>query len=103
MDNIPSTITWTPDGQSVLHFTGSRQQSTWRLMRAPASGGESVFDGLEYATVRNDPLLPVLAISPPYSLTVSPDGSRVAFGADAGKTSQLVALDNVNAVIARAR
>ena len=51
----------------------------------------------------NDSALPVLAPFPPYSLTVSPDGSRVAFGINAGASNQLVALDNVNAVIARAR
>jgi Tol biopolymer transport system component len=102
-DNIPGTIAWTPDGQSVLFFTGSAQQSTWRLMRASAGGGEPVFDGLERATLQNDSLLPALVPDPPFSLTVSPDGSRVAFTVDAGRVSQLVALDNVNAVIARAR
>jgi Tol biopolymer transport system component len=100
---IPSTIAWTPDGQSVLFFTGSAQQSTWRLMRVSAGGGEPVFDGLERATLQNDSSLPVLAPPPPLSLTISPDGTHVAFGAYAGQSSQLVALDNVYSAIARAR
>lgn len=108
MDNIPGTIAWTPDGQSVLFFTGSAfrgsaQPPAWRLMRVSAAGGEPVFDGLERATLENDSSLPLLTLDPPFSLTVSPDGSRVAFGADAGASNQLVALVNVKAVIARAR
>ena len=102
MDTLFGTITWTPD-ESVLFFTGSAQQATWRLMRVSAGGGEPVFDGLERATLQNDSSLPLLAPFPPYSLTVSPDGSRVAFGIDAGRSSQLVALDNVKAVLARVR
>jgi len=103
MDNVFGTIAWAPDGQSILYFTGSQQQATWRLMRVPAGGGEPIFDGLERETLVNDSSLPVLAPFPPWSLTVSPDGSRVAFGIDAGRSSQLVALDNVLAAIAVAR
>jgi Tol biopolymer transport system component len=98
-----STITWMPDGRSVLFFAGGVRPPRWRLMRVSASGGEPVFDGLERAALENDSSLPVLTVDPPFSLTVSPEGSRVAFGADAGRSSQLVALDNVNAIIARAR
>jgi Tol biopolymer transport system component len=103
MDNIVGTIAWTPDGQSVLYFTGSAQQGVWRLMKVSAGGGEPVFDGLERATLVNDSSLPLLASYPPWGLTVSPDGSRVAFGIAAGRSSQLVALDYVSAAIARAR
>jgi Tol biopolymer transport system component len=103
LDNDFGAIAWTPDGQSVLFFTRSVLPMTWRLMRVSAGGGEPVSDGLEMTTLQNDSSLPQLAPFPPFSLAVSPDGSRVAFGAEAGSSSQLVALDNVNAVIARAR
>ena len=63
-------------------------------MRVARTGGEPVFDRLESAAVAGDASLPKLNdVQPlPVSLTVSPDGTRVAFGAFAGGTQELWAL-----------
>jgi Tol biopolymer transport system component len=41
-----NNLRWTPDGQSLV-FVGSNPDTSWRIMRVPASGGQPVFDGLD--------------------------------------------------------
>ena len=92
-----SNFVWTPDSQSIL-FIVSSQPGSWRLMRIAASGGEAVFDGLESSTAVTDKSLPALFLNV-LSLTVSPDGSRVAFGSYVRPSQELWALENVMSLL----
>ena len=94
-----SNFAWTPDGQAIL-FIESRQLNSWRLMRVATTGGEPVFDGLESATALNDKALPAM-YGTVLSLSVSPDGSRVAFGSYLRPTQELWMLEDVRSLLRR--
>jgi Tol biopolymer transport system component len=95
---VASTIAWTPDSAGVLFFV-PHAEGSWQLMRAPVAAGPPVVDGLQSASLVADKSLPSLAANSPLSLTVSPDGSRVAFGAYAAGSQDLWAIDNLLLVV----
>jgi Tol biopolymer transport system component len=94
-----SNFAWLPDGQSVL-LTMAERPHEWRLMRVPVSGGEPVFDGLESSTAVAGTSLPAL-VANILSLSVSPDGSRVAFGSYVRPKAELWVIGNVFSLLSR--
>jgi hypothetical protein len=96
-----SNFAWTPDSQSIL-FTESNQWGAWRLMRIAATGGDTVFDGLEFATAITDKSLPPMQ-GGVLSLTVSPDGTRVAFGSYIRPTQEVWMIENLTSFLQSSR
>jgi hypothetical protein len=89
-----SIIRWTPDGQGILFFITQRN-GDWRLMRISPDGGEPVFAGLDSTNLQSDVRLPALVPVSPLSLDVSPDGTRIAFGANTSVTRELWVHDGI--------
>ena len=96
-----SNFAWTPDSQSIL-FIESNQRGVWRLMRIAAKGGDAVFDGLESATAITDKSVPPMQ-GGVLSLTVSPDGSRVAFGSYILPTQEVWMIENLTSFLQSSR
>ena len=83
---------WTPDGASIL-FVSTEPSGDWRVMRVGREGGVAVPDGLtSMALMERDPLSR-LARAQPWTMHLSPDGSRLLFGIPAKSTTELRALD----------
>jgi cytochrome c peroxidase len=77
-------VAWTQDGRSILFGAGSTE---WRIMRVSAEGGPAEYTGLMTQGLQHD-------------LSISPDGSRLAFGHGrySVKEMRVLALASVPAV-----
>lgn len=92
-----SVLQWTPDGQSLLFVDRSVSSDRWRIMRVPAAGGTAVPDGLDSAELA-DHDHPPAGIA---NFDLSPDGTRLVFGASTATLYDLWTLDNVLWVVSR--
>jgi len=92
---------WTPDGASIV-FAADSPSAGWRIMRAPAAGGQAQSDGLESA--RPDSSVPIRRdIGSLINLDLSADGSRIAISSRANPAYDVWKLTNVVSVLGNTR